>query len=461
VDRSQSLPTGVVTFLFTDVEGSTRLWEREPEAMSAALARHDAIMAAGIRQCHGVVVKSRGEGDSIFAVFGRARDAVAAALVIQRALGTQKWGTSTPLRVRMAIHTGHVDLRHQDYYGPTVNRCARLRALGHGGQVLLSGVSAQLVQQQLPIGASLKDLGTHHLKDLSTPEQVWQLSHQLLPSRFPLLKSPDVLSVGVPDPVEDQPLASDEVDDEQPEPVRILYKLTDQFNGTPDGRAWGENVVNMAPGTGDPGGDGDGWIRCYSSPKLAALLNAVNERIRQPRLWEAQVNDALSDAEGAVVSCRRVTTTRQVPLPRLTAQDYARFAVLCAREAYVSGLFASEFEAWSKVWLAGQDRSTENSRAIAETLETDAHRGGRLMYPETLAAAHAARSAVHAARTAFLGGRARDEETLRAAEIAAEAVHLSARVTRLDLVAIADRAVSDERLAEIAPPPPGLGWRVA
>src|SRR5438105_5601295 len=145
--------------------------------MREALVRHDALVLAYVRRLNGHVVKSKGEGDSVFAVFRHARDAVIAALVIQCALGAERWVTSTPIRVRMAIHTGQIELRDGDYYGPTVNRCARLRALAKGGQVLLSGVTAQLTQGQLPKGASLVDLGTQQLKDLSAPERVWLLAH--------------------------------------------------------------------------------------------------------------------------------------------------------------------------------------------------------------------------------------------------------------------------------------------
>src|SRR5712692_53921 len=181
MDSARALPDGVVTFLMTDVEGSTRLWERDPEAMRQALVRHDTVVAACVQRYSGHVVKSRGEGDSIFAVFHHVRDAVSAALLAQCALAVERWATSTPLRVRMAIHTGQIELRDGDYYGPTVNRCARLRALAKGGQVLLSGVTAQLTQGQLPGGADLKDLGTHSLKDMAALERVWQLVHPKMP----------------------------------------------------------------------------------------------------------------------------------------------------------------------------------------------------------------------------------------------------------------------------------------
>jgi class 3 adenylate cyclase len=180
VESAHALPSGLVTFLLTDIEGSTRLWEREPTVMRAALLRHDAIVTAGVRRQHGHVVKSKGEGDSIFAVFRHVRDAVAAALVVQCVLAGEVWPTRSPIRVRMAIHTGQIELHDGDYYGPTVIRCARLRALARGGQVLLSGVTARLAQGSLPAGGVLDDLGIHELKDLRTPEHVWQLGHPRL-----------------------------------------------------------------------------------------------------------------------------------------------------------------------------------------------------------------------------------------------------------------------------------------
>src|SRR5713226_8765056 len=149
------LPTGTVTFLFTDIEGSTKLWENHPQAMEVALARHDALAAEVIAKHSGILVKHRGEGDSLFAVFARAADAVAAACGLQRALHAESWPAETPLRVRMALHTGDAAMREGDYYGAAVNRCARLRAAAHGGQVLLSAPTQELVQDELPVGVSL------------------------------------------------------------------------------------------------------------------------------------------------------------------------------------------------------------------------------------------------------------------------------------------------------------------
>src|SRR5918912_2484791 len=153
------LPTGTVTFLFTDVEGSTNLWERHPDKMRAALVRHDHLIERLVAEHRGVVVRPRGEGDSRFAVFPRASDAVAAAAAIQRALHEEPWPAETRLRVRMALHTGEADLRDGDYYGAAVNRCARLRAIAHGGQTLLSVATYDLVRDAIPPGVSLADLG--------------------------------------------------------------------------------------------------------------------------------------------------------------------------------------------------------------------------------------------------------------------------------------------------------------
>src|SRR5947209_16445625 len=146
------LPSGTVTFLLTDIEGSTALWERSPEAMGLTVARHDALLSETIARSRGVVIHNRGEGDSFFAVFGRAEDAFAAAREIQQALRVEDWPTKMPLRVRMAMHTGEAELRAGDYFGAAVNRCARLRAIAHGGQVLLSRATYDLVRSALPVG---------------------------------------------------------------------------------------------------------------------------------------------------------------------------------------------------------------------------------------------------------------------------------------------------------------------
>jgi predicted ATPase/class 3 adenylate cyclase len=185
------LPTGTVTFLLTDVEGSTRLWEQDPVAMRAATARHDTLVDEIVAGNGGILIRPRGEGDSRFAVFARASDAVAAAAALQAALTAEAWPTPTPLRVRMALHTGEADLREGDYYGTAVNRCARLRVIAHGGQILVSQTTHDLVRSALLDGVGLRDLGEHRLADLTLPERVYQVVYPSLQAEFPPLKAPD------------------------------------------------------------------------------------------------------------------------------------------------------------------------------------------------------------------------------------------------------------------------------
>ena len=155
------------------------------------MARHDALLTSAVEANDGTVVRPRGEGDSIFAVFLRATDAVGAACAAQQLLLRETWPRDIAINVRMALHTGESELREHDYYGTTVNRCAHLRGIAHGGQVILSQATAQLVQDNLPEEVSLRDMGAHRLKDLQRPEQVFQVTHPDLPADFPALKSLD------------------------------------------------------------------------------------------------------------------------------------------------------------------------------------------------------------------------------------------------------------------------------
>jgi predicted ATPase/class 3 adenylate cyclase len=188
------LPTGTVTFLLTDIEGSTPLWEKQPEAMKSALARHDAILRQAIESAHGQVIKTTGDG--VLAVFPTALEAVQAAIKAQQAL--QKPLAELKIAVRMGVHTGEAELREGDYHGQTLNRTARIMAVGYGGQVLLSAVTAGLVREQLPENCTVKDLGEHRLKGLSNPEHLWQLVAPGLPGEFPVLQSLTTLPNNLP-----------------------------------------------------------------------------------------------------------------------------------------------------------------------------------------------------------------------------------------------------------------------
>jgi class 3 adenylate cyclase len=174
-------PSGTVTLLFTDVEGSTRLWDAERDAMAVALRRHDEILRDAIEQAGGYVFKT--VGDAFCAAFSAARAGLDAALAAQRNLAAQSWPTSRPIVVRMGLHAGVCEERDGDYFGPAVNRAARLLTVARGGQVLVSGVAAELLTEEMPDGVGLRELGTRQLKDLSRPERIYQVEAEFLATR--------------------------------------------------------------------------------------------------------------------------------------------------------------------------------------------------------------------------------------------------------------------------------------
>jgi class 3 adenylate cyclase len=182
-------PPGLVTLLFTDVEGSIRLWEADREAMAATSARYDCIVREQVKVAGGRVVKAVGE--AFRAVFADPSAALAAAVAIQRAVGAEPWPSGSPVRVRMAVHSGACVERDGNYFGPVVNRVARLLDVGHGGQILLSGATYELLAGRLPGGIGFRDLGEHRLKDLGQPERVLQVTGPRLTGGFGALRSLD------------------------------------------------------------------------------------------------------------------------------------------------------------------------------------------------------------------------------------------------------------------------------
>jgi len=180
-------PSAVTTFLFTDIEGSTRLWEDAPERMRPALARHDALAHAAVENHHGTVVKMTGDG--MYAAFDDPVDALDACVTLQRSLADPAATNGVPLRVRCGLHAGVVEQRDHDFFGAAVNRAARIMGAAHGGQVLLSKAVAALVAGRLPPGVALRDLGSVRLRDLASPEHVCQLVHPELRQEFPALRS--------------------------------------------------------------------------------------------------------------------------------------------------------------------------------------------------------------------------------------------------------------------------------
>jgi predicted ATPase/class 3 adenylate cyclase len=182
-----ALSTGVVTLMFTDIEGSTALWEQDGARMSQALAAHDALARSTVESRHGRVVKMLGDG--MHAVFDNALDALAATVDLQQALADPAATSGVPLRVRCGLHAGLVERRDNDYFGSPVNRAARIMSAAHGGQVLLSQAVVDSVRNALPAAMSLRDLGKVRLKDLATPEHVYQIVHPQLRQQFPALRS--------------------------------------------------------------------------------------------------------------------------------------------------------------------------------------------------------------------------------------------------------------------------------
>jgi predicted ATPase/class 3 adenylate cyclase len=190
------LPTGTVTFLFTDIEGSSRLWENHGDAMAVALARHDTLLRGAFEARGGIIFKTI--GDAFCVAFPIASGALEAAIDAQRLLRDEPWEEIDSIKVRMGIHTGSAESRDSDYFGPVLNRVSRLLAAAHGGQVLLTLATEELVRDHLPDCVSLRDLGERRLRDLNRPEHVFQAVAPDLPSEFPPLRSLEIFPNNLP-----------------------------------------------------------------------------------------------------------------------------------------------------------------------------------------------------------------------------------------------------------------------
>lgn len=191
-----SRPSGTVTFLFSDIEGSVQRWEHDRDAMATALARHNELLRAGIEAHGGYVFKTM--GDAFYAAFAAAPEAIAAALHAQRALAAEDFSAVGGIRVRMALHAGYAEEHGGDYVGPALNRVARLVAIGYGGQVLISAAAAELLRDSVLDGVELRDLGAHRLKDLARPERIYQLRAPDLLDEFPPVRSLEYLPNNLP-----------------------------------------------------------------------------------------------------------------------------------------------------------------------------------------------------------------------------------------------------------------------
>ena len=196
VPPTQALPIGTVTFLFTDIEGSTRLLQQLGDGYAELLSEHHRLLREAVDKAGGAAFGS--EGDALFAAFASAPSALAASVAAQRALSARQWPGGASVRVRMGLHTGEGVVRDGTYVGLDVHRAARIAAAGHGGQVLLSDTTRALVENSLPSGVELRDLSRHRLKDLAQPEHIFETVIAGLPSQFPALRSLDATPNNLP-----------------------------------------------------------------------------------------------------------------------------------------------------------------------------------------------------------------------------------------------------------------------
>jgi predicted ATPase/class 3 adenylate cyclase len=266
-------PRGVVTLFLADVEGEGPLRRQYPADAPGALARYLAILSDAIEREGGRLLRARGEAHSLFAVFVEPAAAVRAALAAQRALAAEPWPTPVAVRARVGLHTGHPDLRELDYVGPVVDRCARVTALAHGGQTLLSAATAELARAGLPDGAALADLGTHRLRDLVEPERLFELTHPDLPSGFPA--PPAERRHGLP-----LPLTS--FVGREPERALVLHLLRTSRLVTltgPGGSGKTRLAIEAARGAVEEFRDGVRFLDLAGIPSEEGMLGAVRDAV--------------------------------------------------------------------------------------------------------------------------------------------------------------------------------------
>ncbi len=287
-----TLPSGTVTFLFTDIEGSTRLWEEQREQMQAALARHDALLRSVIEEQGGYVFKT--VGDAFYAAFSDPDHALSSAIEVQRRLAGEEVGREVDgLRVRIALHTGVAEQRDDDYFGPPLNRVARLLSAAHGGQVLLSGATQALVRDSLPDGVSLRDLGERRLRDLTRPEQIYQVEAADLPREFPPLRTLDARPHNLP--VQATPLIGRE---------KELGEITERLRG---------REVRLLTLTG-PGGTGKTRLSLQAA---ADLVDSFEDGVFFVNL--APISDPALVAS-AIAQALGVRAAAERPLPETLAE---------------------------------------------------------------------------------------------------------------------------------------------
>ncbi|MCC6500149.1 MAG: adenylate/guanylate cyclase domain-containing protein [Anaerolineales bacterium] len=300
-----ALPTGTVTFLFTDIEGSTTLWENFPEAMKSALAKHDSILREAVETNHGQIFKATGDG--FHAVFTTAIDGINAAIASQRALQTPEFlkNSGVSLRARMGLHTGEAELRDGDYFGQTLNRAARIMSAGHGGQILVSEIVAQVASEHLSADVSLLDLGEHYLKGIAQAEKIYQAAAPDLQKDFPPLNSIPTAKTNLP-----QRLTSF-IGRE-----RELKEASEKISPSPDGRGVRGEGAKLLTLIG-PGGTG--------KTRLSIQIGAEQLGNFKHGVWLVELAPISNPALiiPAIASVFEVREVQNIPLVQLVV-DYLR-----------------------------------------------------------------------------------------------------------------------------------------
>ena len=490
-----SPPTGTVTFLFTDIEGSTKLWEHDAPAMQASLARHDELLRLAIEERGGYVFKT--VGDAFCAAFLITPDALEAALEAQRTLLGEEWEGTGPLRVRMALHTGAAEERDGDYFGPTLNRVARLLSTAHGGQVLLSLATQELVRDQLPAGTRLRNLGEHRLKDLYRPERIFQLSAPDLPSEFPSLRTLEAYRTNLP--LQPTPLVGRErevgdiVDRVRREEVRLLT-LTGP-GGT------GKTRLALQAGADLLEGFDDGAffvaLATITEPVQVSFAIAGSERVmnlrrgcRPPAEKEASERDEVEPRERlgqplvSLTKRRKATPTRNLvppppprqqheaplgllvldhfepdamfggelggPLARVSLIDVSDLDVLCGRLLYLLG----EFLHLLAVVLVG--RTHAQGEQVSQSVHRRMHLGALLALVPVVAAPRAALgSGSQRARVQYCRRRLRSPALRKPQKYAQIVDHLLEDTRLPPLRLLVDRLPRRQVVGHVAPGRPG------
>jgi predicted ATPase/class 3 adenylate cyclase/DNA-binding CsgD family transcriptional regulator len=319
------LPVGTLTFVMTDIEGSTRIWEVSPKVARHALGRHDHIVEEQVKDNHGDIIEFGREGDGILAVFKHATDAVACGVNIERQLQREVWAEGIQIRVRIAIHTGESDLRSGHYVGGALYRCGRLLATAHGGQVLISRPTKELVVDSMPEGITLLDLGEHRLRDFSRLEHVYQLQHADLISAFPPLKSLEPERTNLPSPLTS--FVGRQAD------IGALRKLIKEARLItllgPGGIGKSRLAIEVARGESDRWPDGVWWVDLTSieDPQQVpgAVAEALNIRGNGPALqvvnsWLKRKRTllVLDNCEHVVAGCAELGRTALEHCPELS-----------------------------------------------------------------------------------------------------------------------------------------------